>query len=113
MRDMEEQKRMEFCLLEKGQDMRESIQKSMKWAKKKESERRDWKKWELTKVLGKHTEISYPWLFGKNDISIIQACYKCNFIQVQSFLLFWILILRSAGLQARGDLLFMKHPHTH
>lgn len=58
---MEEQKRMEFCLLEKeGQDMRESIQKSMKWAKKKEAERGDWKKWGLTKPLGKHTEILYP-----------------------------------------------------
>lgn len=58
---MEEQKRMEFCLLEKeSQDARESIQKSMKWAKKKEAERGDWKKWELTKLLGKHTEILYP-----------------------------------------------------
>jgi len=37
---VEEQKRMEFCLLEKeGQDMRESIQKSMKWVKKKEAVR--------------------------------------------------------------------------
>lgn len=46
MRDMEEQKRMEFCLLEKeGQDMRESTQKSMKWPKKKEAERGDWQKW--------------------------------------------------------------------
>lgn len=61
MRRMEEQRRMEFCLLEKeGQDMRESIQKSMKQAKKKAAQRGDWKKWELKKLLGKHTDMVYP-----------------------------------------------------
>lgn len=55
---------MEFCLSEKeGQDMRESIQKSMKRAEKKEVERGGCKKWELTKLLGKHTELLYTWLF--------------------------------------------------
>lgn len=58
MRHMEEQKRMEFYLLEKeGQGMSESIQKSMKRAKKKEAETGDWKKWELKKLLGKCTDV--------------------------------------------------------